>query len=122
METKPNKGALPDRFLRMLGLCRRAGGVIIGTKQVYAAMRGKKPPLLVIGSLEASEPTKKKTRTMCAFYKIPLITVPYTKEELAGTVGKSGAISTLAVTDSRFQEEFITTRGEEISQKGKSEV
>ena len=122
METKPNKGALPDRFLRMLGLCRRAGGVIIGTPQVYTAMRGKKPPLLVIGSEHASEPTKKKTRTMCAFYKIPLVTVPYTKEELGKTVGKSGAISTLAVTDARFQEEFITTRGEEASRKGGSEV
>ena len=106
----------------MLGLCRRAGGVIIGTSQVYEAMRGKRPPLLVIGSLHASEPTKKKTRTMCAFYKIPLITVPYTKEELGKTVGKAGAISTLAVTDARFKEEFITTRGEEVFPEGEAEV
>ncbi len=120
MEKKQNK-ALPDRFLRMLGLCRRAGGVLIGTSLVYDAMRGKKPPLLVLSSEQASEPTKKKTRTMCAFYKIPLAEVPYRKEELAHAVGKSGEIGTLGITDARFLEEFIITRGENAPESEEAE-
>ena len=110
-KTRPPR---PDRFLRMLGLCRRAGRCIIGSAQVFASMR-KEPPLLVIAAGTASPASAKKIRTMCAYYQVPLLVLPYTGETLARAVGKDSAVAAVGIRDARFAEELIKSSGKEVS-------
>ena len=110
-KTRPPR---PDRFLRMLGLCRRAGRCIIGSAQVFASMR-KDPPLLVIAAGTASPASAKKIRTMCAYYQVPLLVSPYTGEALAAAVGKDSAVAAVGIRDARFAEELIKSSGKEVS-------
>lgn len=104
----------PDRFLRMLGLCRRAGRCIIGSAQVFAAMR-QSPPALVIAAGTASDASAKKIRTMCAYYQVPLLVSSHTGEELGKAVGKGSAVAAVGICDGRFAEELIKSSGKEVS-------
>ena len=61
-----------DRFLRMLGLARRAGKVVFGTPLSLQALHKGRVRLLIVCS-EASEQTKKKMHTQAEFYHVPLI-------------------------------------------------
>jgi len=95
-----------QRFLRFLGLARRAGKTVHGTPLICTALATKKPPYLVIMSLGASESTQKKLRNKCLFYKVPLVTTEADTEALAHAVGKTGAMAAVAVTDESFAAEL----------------
>ena len=95
-----------ERFLRFLGLARRAGKTVHGTPMICTALATKKPPCLVIMSLGASEKTQKKLTNKCSFYKVPLLTVDADTEALAHAVGKTGAVAAVAVTDESFASEL----------------
>ena len=103
-----NGGASSDqvRFLRFLGLCRRAGKTVHGTPLVCTALAKKKPPCLVLMSAGASAATQKKLTNKCLFYRVPLITVDVDTATLAHAVGKTGDIAAVAVTDESFATEL----------------
>ena len=94
------------RFLRFLGLCRRAGKTVCGTPLVCMALAKKKPPYLVLMSQTASAATQKKLTNKCLFYHVPLLTVATDTATLAHAVGKTGDLAAVAVTDERFAEEL----------------
>ena len=94
------------RFLRFLGLCRRAGQTVHGTPLVCTALATKKPPCLVLMSLGASAATQKKLTNKCLFYHVPLITVDVDTGTLAHAVGKTGDIAAVAVMDESFAKEL----------------
>ena len=105
----------PDRFLRLLGLAKRAGRTIAGAPLIFAAMRKKRPPLLVIAAVDASPPSAKKLRTQCEYYRVPLLLSPYTKETLSHAVGQLGPVAAVAVTDEGFARELQKSSGKEVS-------
>ena len=105
----------PDRFLGMLGLAKRAGRVVIGAPLIFAAMRTKEPPRLVIAAADASAGAMKKLTTKCEFYRIPLLATPYTKARLAHAVGGSGEVAAVAVCDAGFAEQLTKTPTEASS-------
>lgn len=94
------------RFLRFLGLARRAGKTVHGTPLVCTALATKKPPCLVVMSKGASDATQKKLISKCSFYKVPLITVDTDTESLAHAVGKTGCIAAVGVCDDSFAKEL----------------
>lgn len=87
------------RLLSTLGLCRRAGGLILGTPMVCEAMRDpKKGVLAVIEASDTSENTHGRLMSKCAFYQVPHYRILATTEMLARTIGKTGSVAAVAVT------------------------
>ena len=105
----------PDRFLGLLGLCRRAGRVVCGAPLIFQAMRSHKPPALVLVAADASEGSAKKLRTKCEFYRVPLLLTEYTKEALAHAVGKDGPMAAVAVLDAGIAGELLKSSGKDVS-------
>lgn len=101
----------PDRFLGLLGLARRAGRTVHGAPLIFAAMRTKRPPCLVIAAADASAGAQKKLRTKCSFYHIPLLLSPYDKGALAHAIGSQGEISAVGVSDEGFAKELVKLSG-----------
>ena len=89
----------PDSVLGALGLCRKAGKVVIGTDAVIDALRAKVPPLAVFAAGDNSENTNKRLRDKCATYAVPLYPLPANGEDLARALGKSAKTAAVAVTD-----------------------
>ncbi len=88
-----------SRLVSTLGLCRRAGGLILGTPMVCEAMRDpKKAPIAVIEAADTSNGTHDKLISKCSYYRIPHYRIPVTTELLGHTVGKSGAVAAVGIT------------------------
>lgn len=109
----------PDRLLGMLGLCRRAGKLVLGTELVCLAMAERKKPCLVLVCAEASENTRKKVRTKSEYYCLPCREAPLSPETLGQAVGKSGSIAAVAVTDENMAA-AVARLLEEPEQNGKN--
>ena len=96
-----------EKFLLMLGLCKRAGAVIIGTPMVVKSLQEKKA-LKVFYASDSSANTEKKITDKCAYYGVECIKTSYTSEELGKAVGKMGAVCALSITDKNFSKELST--------------
>ncbi|MBQ2718649.1 MAG: ribosomal L7Ae/L30e/S12e/Gadd45 family protein [Clostridia bacterium] len=108
-----DKATGPDRFLGLVGLCRRAGRVVIGAPLIGTAMRAGKLPALVLVAADVSAGSAKKLTTKCNFYKVPLLSVPYTKEALAHAVGKDAPVAALGILDAGIAGELLKSSGKD---------
>ena len=89
-----------EKLLSTLGLCARARKLVTGTPMVCEAMRGGKTPVLaVIEASDTSENTHRKLASKCAYYRVPLYRIPADTARLAHTVGKTGAVAAVGITD-----------------------
>ena len=92
----------PDReekLLRAIGLCRKAGKLLIGTDAVCEALAGRQKPFAVFAAADNAENTEKKLRDKCRFYRTELILLPVSGEDLAHAIGKKARCAAVAVTD-----------------------
>ena len=87
------------RLLAALGICKKAGGLVLGTPMVCDALASNKKPLLVLVASDNSENTDKRLRDKCSFYGVERLEVGIDGETLAHAVGKSAKLSALAITD-----------------------
>lgn len=95
-----------NRFLSMLGLCRKAGAIIIGTPMVTESLpKGKVK--VVFYACDASGNTEKKITDKCKFYGVECIRTKFSSSELSDAIGKSGAVCALGITDKNFSGELI---------------
>lgn len=94
-----------NKFLFMLGLCRKAGKVIIGTDLVTKSLPSKKAYLVIYAS-DASENTVKKVTDKCSFYGVECIKAPFSSSEISNAIGKSASVCTLGITDLNFSSEL----------------
>lgn len=88
-----------NKFLSLLGLCKRAGRLAAGETAAEQAIRKKQAQLLIV-SVDASENTKKKCRNSAVYYALPLLEIG-TKAELGRAIGAEQR-SMIAVTDAGF--------------------
>ncbi len=90
------------KLLGMLGLCKRAGKLIIGTPMVCEYLSGSRGSHdgvpLVIEASDTSDNTHKKITDKCKFYNVRHIRIEIDAETLGGALGKS-AVAAVAVTD-----------------------
>lgn len=89
-----------DRLLSLLGLCRRAGKLVIGNDPVRESIEDNKAFLVLVAS-DISHNTEKKIRIAAeASDTVGYLTVPRTKDEISFSIGKTCAV--LAVIDKGF--------------------
>ena len=88
-----------DRLLSFLGLCRRAGKLVIGNDPLREAIETEKA-LLVLTASDISENTLKKINTAVDAGKVAYYQIDRTKDELSFSLGKTCAC--LAVIDEGF--------------------
>lgn len=86
-------------LLRALGLCAKAGKLIIGTQQICAALHQGKPVFLVIEANDTSASTHKKLTDKCTFYHKGIKQVQADTITLAASVGHSGELAAVGITD-----------------------
>ena len=88
-----------DKLLNFLGLCRRAGQLVIGSDAVAGAVV-KGEAKLVITAKDISPNTEKKLRKTCALNNVRLIKIERTKDELSFALGRLTAVA--AITENGF--------------------
>ena len=91
---------MSDKILGLLGLMRRANAVDIGETNSGAAVRRGKAKLLLLAS-DASDNARRRAETFVFGHRTILLTLPYTKADISGSVGVSGC-SMATVTDMGF--------------------
>lgn len=89
-----------DKLLGLLGLMRRANAIAVGEVNTGSSARAREAKLLLLAA-DASENAGKRAAGFAAAAGVPLVPLPFTKEEFAGAVGLSGG-SMAAVTDGGF--------------------
>ena len=94
-----------EKALNLLGLMRKANAVQIVETDAGAAARAGSAKLLILAS-DASDNAKSRAKGFVYGKGIPLITVPFLKEEISAHVGKSGC-SMAAVCDLGFADSFL---------------
>ena len=94
-----------SKFLSMLGLCRRAGAVIIGTDLVTKALPSGKIKL-VMYACDASANTEKKITDKCRFYGAECVKLAYGGGEIAHAIGKISTVSVVGICDENFSREL----------------
>lgn len=94
-----------EKALNLLGLMRKANAVQIGETDAGAAARAGSAKLLILAS-DASDNAKSRAKGFVYGKGIPLITVPFLKEEISAHVGKSGC-SMAAVCDLGLADSFL---------------
>lgn len=94
-----------NKFLLMLGLCRKAGALIIGTPMVTESLPKGKISAVFYAS-DASFNTEKKITDKCKFYGVKCIKTGFSSYELSQAIGKSGAVCALGITNENFSNEL----------------
>lgn len=94
-----------EKFLSMLGLCRRAGKVIIGTPLVTSILPSGKVKVVFYTS-DASENTKKRITDKCKFYNTNCVMVEITSDDIGKMVGMSTPVCVIGVIDDNFSKQL----------------
>lgn len=90
---------MTDRLLSLLGLCRRAGKMILGNDPVIDSITQKKAKLIIVAS-DCSKNTVKGILSTAHKCNVKTQIVPYTKEDISLAVGKYTAV--LSICDDGF--------------------
>lgn len=94
-----------DKLLSTLGLCAKAGRLVIGTPMVCERLRCKGAADRVLAVLEAndtSDNTHAKITSKCSFYSVPHYRINADAERLAHVIGKTGAVAAVGVLDTEL--------------------
>ncbi len=85
---------------KYLGLCAASRSAICGSELAISAIRknSAKVNLMLLAS-DASARTEKQVTDKCAFYKVKLIKLDMTMEELSDALGKSSLCAACAITN-----------------------
>lgn len=96
---------MADRLLSLLGLCRRAGKLVLGNDPVIDSINLKKAKLVVVAS-DCSRHTAKDVLSCAHRNGVKAHTLPHTKEEISLSVGKYTAV--LSIIDDGFAKKADT--------------
>ena len=94
-----------NNILNMLGLALRAGRLEVGEEPVGAVCRARDCRLIIVAR-DAADNTFRRVRHFADAGQCLWISVPFTKDELGGAVGRTSC-AMLAVTDIGFAEAIV---------------
>jgi ribosomal protein L7Ae-like RNA K-turn-binding protein len=104
-----------DRFLKFLGLTKRAGKVKEGYNKCEETLKSGYVKLVIM-SIDASLNTKDKFNTYCKRYDTCLIE-DFSKEELGKALGRE-EINLVCVTDDRMSKKLLELWNEKNNNRG----
>ena len=99
-----------NRSLGLLSISRKGGNIVLGEEQVGAQARASRARLVILAS-DAGGHTVRRAKSFVAGTAQPLVTVPYTKDELGDALGTTSC-AIAAITDVRLAQAFVKTLGE----------
>ena len=88
-------------LLGVIGLCRGAGRLVIGTDMVCDALRRGAADVIVLEASDTSENTHKKITDKCAYYKVRHVRIESDSITLGAAIGKS-AVAAVMINDAGF--------------------
>lgn len=88
-----------DKVLTLLGFCRKAGKLTVGTEQVTALVKSGTPCLVILAS-DISEKTEKELTFFSKSGKAVVIRLPFDRETVAHATATTAGV--LATTDEGF--------------------
>lgn len=91
--------------LSFLGIVRKANRIAIGEEFTGATVRAGKARIIILAS-DASDNARKRAENFAGAGKIPLVEIPYTKNEI-GSVLDRASPAMAAVTDIGLASAFI---------------
>ena len=94
-----------EKALNLLGLMRKANAAQIGETDTGTAARAQTAKLVVLAS-DASDNARSRAKGFVYGRDIPLIVLPFTKQEISEHVGKSGC-SMAAICDLGFADALM---------------
>ncbi|MBQ5389752.1 MAG: hypothetical protein IIU58_02480 [Clostridia bacterium] len=100
------------RALSMIGLCKKAGRLISGVPLVCDAMREGRV-YLALYAAGAAENSLKRVCDKAKSFDTPARSVDTTPEMLAKSIGKTGAVAAVGITDRGFADAIIKILGGE---------
>jgi ribosomal protein L7Ae-like RNA K-turn-binding protein len=103
------------KTLNYLGIARKAGLLEPGEENSGAAVRTGKAKLLLLAA-DASDNARRRAEGYVHRRKIPLVRLPYTKEQVSDAIGKPGC-SMVAVTDIGLASSIMKTLAEALPEK-----
>ncbi len=96
---------MTDRLMSLLGLCRRAGKIVLGNDPVIDSINLKKAKLVIIAQ-DCSQHTSKGVLTSAHRSNVKAHVIPYTKDDISLAVGKYTAV--LSIIDDGFAKKAQT--------------
>jgi ribosomal protein L30E len=99
------------KLLLNLGLCLRAGKLVLGVPMICDALKRKNGLIkLIIESSDTSDGTHKKIADKAAYYKVRTVRLNCDGATLASALGKTSSLAAVAITDvqmCRMVEKYI---------------
>ncbi|MBR4308259.1 MAG: ribosomal L7Ae/L30e/S12e/Gadd45 family protein [Oscillospiraceae bacterium] len=99
-----------NRSLGLLSISRKGGNIVYGEETVGAQARASRARLIILSS-DAGGHTVRRAKSFAAGTSQPIITVPFTKEELGDALGTTSC-AIAAITDVRLAQAFVKSLGE----------
>lgn len=100
-----------SKALDYLGIARMSGNIQLGEENASSAVKFGKAKLLLVAS-DTSEGARKRAEGYVFGRSAPIVTVPFTKQEISAATGKAGC-SMAAITDIGLAERFASALEEE---------
>lgn len=99
-----------NKSLGLLSISRKGGNIVYGEDHVGAQARAGRARLVILAS-DAGGHTVRRAKSFVAGTAQPIVTVPFTKDELGDALGiVSCAIA--CITDVRLAQAFVKTLGD----------
>jgi|GEM_PF-182805 len=99
-----------NKAIGLMGLARRAGMLVVGEENCGVATRSGRVRVLLLAQ-DASDNAVRRAEGFAAD-RIPIVRLPYSKDELAMALGKASC-SMAAATDIGFAFEIVSALGNE---------
>jgi len=75
--------------LHLIGIARMGGNIEIGEEHAKAAVKGGKAQLLIVAA-DTSPGARRRAEGYVFGYEVPLLDVPYTKQQISEMAGRPG--------------------------------
>ncbi|MDP4120271.1 MAG: ribosomal L7Ae/L30e/S12e/Gadd45 family protein [Bacillota bacterium] len=88
-----------NKILSFLGICKRAGRLTIGNDAVIKCIETRQSKLIIVAN-DISQKTEKGIISVCEMYKINILRLQSSKDDLSMALGKYSAV--ISVNDEGF--------------------
>ncbi len=92
-----------EKLLHAIGLCAKAGALVVGTPMICEALKNtkntRKRVLLILSASDNSDNTAKRLRDRSNYYGVALHILEANGEALGRAIGKIGHVAAVAITD-----------------------